>query len=89
MDRSRSRLDPLVVLANLLPKRIVRHQRIDDRRGGKTADGVALHALEKVTAADFAVNITCVQVDRFRGNFLRLFHRDLPIKDAVTYSRNF
>src|SRR5262249_53105026 len=71
-------LDALVVLANLLPQGVVRHQRLDNRRSRETGDGETLNPAEKVTAIDLAMNKLRVQFHRFRGNFPRLCHRDLP-----------
>ena len=62
-------LDPVVGLGHLLSRGVVRHQRFDDRRRRQTADGESLDAVQKVAAADLAVDVTVVQVDRFAGSF--------------------
>src|SRR5262245_32151407 len=78
-----ARLDAIVVLANLLPQGVVRHQRLDNRRSRQAGDGETLRATEKGTTIDLAMNETVVQLDRFRGNFLPLLHKVLPF-EALT-----
>src|SRR5579862_10032113 len=73
-----ARPDALVVLAHLLPQGVVGHQRLDERRSGQAAGGETLRALEKGTTIDLAMNKLVVQLDRFRGYFHHLSHRDLP-----------
>src|SRR5262245_42242700 len=51
------RLDSLVVLANLLPECVVRHQRLDNRLRTKASNGETLHSTKEVTTADLAVNV--------------------------------
>jgi hypothetical protein len=69
--------DPLVVLGDLLAQRIVRHQGLDDRRGGQ-AGGVAADARREGPPIDLAVDEAGVEVDRFGRNLLLVAHGGLP-----------
>src|SRR5437762_13940744 len=73
------RLDSLVVFANLLPQCVVRHQRLHNYLRTEASNGETLHSTKELTTADLAVNVTCVQFHRFRGDshpylFLNRFH---------------
>src|SRR5207237_6851208 len=73
------RLDSLVVLANLLPQCVVRHQRLNNYLRTKASNGETLDPTKEVTAIDLTVNITCIQFHRVRGDFhpylfLSMFH---------------
>src|SRR5437762_8099901 len=53
------RLDSLVVLADLLPQCVVRHQRLNDCLRTKASNGETLHPTKEVTTIDLNVNVTC------------------------------
>ena len=74
-NRFVARLDPLVVLTNLLAERVVRHQPLDDRGRSQTGHRELRHAIEEVAARDLAVNILRVQLDGLCRDFRFLRRR--------------
>src|SRR5207237_2720916 len=81
------RLDPLVVLRDLLRPRVVRLEALVDRGGGHTADGELLDALHEVAPADLAVLVLMEDVEEFLGVFGRLFsfHAVLRYLEEIVY----
>src|SRR5262249_53477061 len=72
-------LNSLVVLANLLPQCIVRHQRLDNRLRTKACNGETLNPTQESATTDLTVNVTCVQFHSFGWDFylypfLIMFH---------------
>src|SRR5438876_10390969 len=92
-------LDPIVGLGNLLRLGVIRHQRLDDRRRGQTADRKSFYALQKIAPADLPVNIAVVEFDGLvrelgshwlhrRGSFpRRRIPRSLPPAKPTKFPR--
>ena len=72
-------LDPVVGLGHLLPQRVVRHQRLDDRCRRQAADRKSLHAVHKGAAADHAVNKKVIE---FYGLARQLWVWLAPLADS-------